>query len=117
MNRVILSTPARLHFGLLDLNGEIGRIDGGVGLALESPHTLIEAEKAEQVTAECGDEPEITQRVVTALDAVREHLGIGGAHINNLMLRREGIELDHFKRLSKYLFLLKGYIFIIVYIL
>ena len=82
MNKVILSTPARLHFGLLDLNGEIGRIDGGVGLALESPHTLIEAEKAEQVTAECGDEPEITQRVVAAMDAVREHLGIGGAHIN-----------------------------------
>jgi len=82
VNRVILSTPARLHFGLLDLNGEIGRIDGGVGLALESPHTLIEAEKAEQVTAECRDEPEITQRVVTAMNAVRKHLGVGGAHIN-----------------------------------
>jgi beta-ribofuranosylaminobenzene 5'-phosphate synthase len=82
LNRVILSTPARLHFGLLDLNGEIGRIDGGVGLALESPHTLIEAEKADRVTAECREEPEIVGRIVNALEAVREHLGIGGAHIN-----------------------------------
>jgi beta-ribofuranosylaminobenzene 5'-phosphate synthase len=82
MERVTLSTPARLHFGLLDLNGEIGRIDGGVGLALESPHTLIEAERAEAMTAECKDEPEITQRVVAAMEAVRSHLGIGGAHIS-----------------------------------
>ncbi len=82
MNKVVLTTPARLHFGLLDLNGEIGRIDGGVGLALESPHTLVEAEKADRITAECGDEPEITERVVTAMEAVRKHFDLGGAHVN-----------------------------------
>lgn len=82
MDRVIVSTPARLHFGLLDLNGEIGRIDGGVGLALESPHTLIEAERADRLSAECSDEPEITGRVVSALEAVRDRLGAGGARIN-----------------------------------
>ncbi len=82
MKRVTLTTPGRLHFGLLDLNGEIGRIDGGVGLALESPHTLIEAEKSDRITAECKDEPQITERIVAALEAVRTHLAIGGAHIN-----------------------------------
>lgn len=82
MKRISLTTPARLHFGLLDLNGEIGRIDGGVGLALESPHTLIEAERADRITAECRDEPEITGRVVAALEKLRLHLGLGGAHIN-----------------------------------
>ena len=30
MKRVVLSTPARLHFGLVDMNGELGRIDGGI---------------------------------------------------------------------------------------
>jgi hypothetical protein len=35
MNRIVIQTPARLHFGLLDLNGSLGRIDGGIGLALE----------------------------------------------------------------------------------
>ncbi|HQO78947.1 MAG TPA: hypothetical protein PLG17_10610 [Thermodesulfobacteriota bacterium] len=29
MNRIVLDSPARLHFGLIDMNGEIGRIDGG----------------------------------------------------------------------------------------
>ena len=48
MESLVISTPARLHFGLIDMNGKIGRIDGGVGLALDSPHTLIEAKKAEK---------------------------------------------------------------------
>ena len=33
MEHIVLNTPSRLHFGLIDMNGEIGRIDGGVGLA------------------------------------------------------------------------------------
>ena len=31
VNRIMLSAPPPLHFGLPDLNGEIGRIDGGEG--------------------------------------------------------------------------------------
>jgi len=33
-----LRTNSRLAFGLIDTNGEIGRVEGGLGLALESPH-------------------------------------------------------------------------------
>jgi len=29
MNRIVLDSPACLHFGLIDMNGEIERIDGG----------------------------------------------------------------------------------------
>ncbi len=32
-----VKTPSRLHFGLIDLNGELGRINGGLGVALENP--------------------------------------------------------------------------------
>ncbi len=35
--QIEVKTPSRLHFGLIDLNGELGRIDGGVGVALEEP--------------------------------------------------------------------------------
>ncbi|MBN1330793.1 MAG: hypothetical protein JXA54_15075 [Candidatus Heimdallarchaeota archaeon] len=38
-----LTTPSRLHFGLIDLNGELGRINGSLGVALENPHWVIEA--------------------------------------------------------------------------
>ena len=67
MDSLVLRTPARLHFGLIDMNGEIGRIDGGVGLALDSPQTLIEAKKSNGITASCMEEPEMVPRIVEAL--------------------------------------------------
>jgi len=35
--RITVQTPSRLHFGLIDLNGELGRINGSFGVALEEP--------------------------------------------------------------------------------
>lgn len=46
---MIIRTPSRVHVTLIDLNGEIGRIDGGVGFALEEPYVKIRAEKADEV--------------------------------------------------------------------
>ena len=72
MDRIKISTPARLHFGLIDMNGERGRIDGGVGLALESPHTIIEAGKAAEIDVQCASEVEFEPRIVEALAVVRD---------------------------------------------
>ncbi len=41
-------TPCRLHITLIDMNAEIGRVDGGAGLTLTSPNVKITAEKAEE---------------------------------------------------------------------
>lgn len=46
MHHVRITTPSRLHFSLLDLNGALGRIDGGFGLAITDPHFQIVAEQA-----------------------------------------------------------------------
>ena len=46
MRHVRITTPSRLHFSLLDLNGALGRIDGGFGLAIADPHFQIVAERA-----------------------------------------------------------------------
>ncbi len=48
--RVKVRTPSRIHITLIDLNGSLGRIDGGVGLALEEPFVEIEADEAESIT-------------------------------------------------------------------
>jgi len=40
--KVIVKTPSRLHFTLIDLNGEAGRVDGGIGVALNYPGVKIE---------------------------------------------------------------------------
>ena len=43
---VFVEAPARLHFGVLDLRGDLGRRFGGVGAAVPSPSLLVEARPA-----------------------------------------------------------------------
>ena len=81
MNRVVIQTPARLHFGLIDMNGELGRIDGGVGLALESPHTTIEATRSESIQAECPCEPGILDRLAATAERVCAHFELPGVRV------------------------------------
>lgn len=49
--RVLVETPSRLHFGLIDLNGSLGRIYGSVGVALNKPKFVLELEKSSRVVA------------------------------------------------------------------
>ena len=46
MPHVKITTPSRLHFSLIDLNGALGRIDGGFGLTIAEPNFQIVAEQA-----------------------------------------------------------------------
>lgn len=39
-----VSAPSRLHFGLIDLTGDQGRIDGGAGVALAHPRIVVRAQ-------------------------------------------------------------------------
>ena len=50
--RVRIKTPSRIHITLIDLNGAIGRIDGGVGLALRNPSVEIIAKEDDEVVVE-----------------------------------------------------------------
>jgi beta-ribofuranosylaminobenzene 5'-phosphate synthase len=47
IRQVTVKTPARLHFGLLDTNGELGRIFGSIGVAIQHPNVELEAQAAE----------------------------------------------------------------------
>lgn len=47
-----ITTPCRLHMTLIDMNGEIGRMDGGAGLTLSSPNVKITAEEADEIQIE-----------------------------------------------------------------
>ncbi|MFW9914540.1 MAG: beta-ribofuranosylaminobenzene 5'-phosphate synthase [Candidatus Thorarchaeota archaeon] len=48
MLQIEIKTPSRLHFGLIDLNGEFGRIDGGVGIALKEPGWHLTISQSDQ---------------------------------------------------------------------
>ena len=84
MEKVLVETPSRLHFGLIDMNGEIGRIDGGVGLALNNPNTKIQVEKADRIHVECESEPQIVERLTASIQNVCENFGFPGASIKVL---------------------------------
>lgn len=48
---VSINTSARLHLGFFDLNGELGRKFGSLGLAISEPSTLIKMRKSHVIEA------------------------------------------------------------------
>jgi len=52
---VFVAAPARLHFGMLDLRGDLGRRFGGMGAAVPEPALLLEARRASRLEAEGPD--------------------------------------------------------------
>jgi beta-ribofuranosylaminobenzene 5'-phosphate synthase len=52
---VFIEAPARLHFGVLDLRGRLGRHFGGLGAAIPCPSLLLEAKPGARLTAEGPD--------------------------------------------------------------
>lgn len=68
MNMINVVSPSRLHLTLIDLNAEIGRVDGGVGITLESPGLEISATEADAVEV-VGDSL-LADRMLKAAKAV-----------------------------------------------
>lgn len=66
MIRVV--SPSRLHLTLIDLNAELGRVDGGAGITLESPGLEISATEAD--TIEVIGSPLLAGRMQKAAQAL-----------------------------------------------
>ncbi|MEW5760760.1 MAG: beta-ribofuranosylaminobenzene 5'-phosphate synthase family protein, partial [Candidatus Thermoplasmatota archaeon] len=47
--KIEIITPSRLHFSLIDLEGSLGRIDGGFGVAINKPRWHIEIEPSKKM--------------------------------------------------------------------
>ena len=74
---LFVEAPARLHFGVLDLRGDLGRSFGGLGAAIPSPSLLIEARRADRLSAEGPD----ADRAIEFAERWQAHQGrTGGAH-------------------------------------
>src|SRR5919112_3521064 len=77
-DNVFVEAPARLHFGVLDLRGTLGRRFGGLGAAIPSPSLLVEVGPSDGVTAEGPD----AERAATFARRFLDHHGIpGGARV------------------------------------
>jgi beta-ribofuranosylaminobenzene 5'-phosphate synthase len=47
--KVYVKTPARLHLGLIDLNGDLGRMFGGLGVGINRPNVILEVQPSERL--------------------------------------------------------------------
>ncbi len=61
--KIEVKTPSRLHFTLIDLNGSLGRIDGGIGVTLDYPNVLIEAEPSKSILVE-GEKKDLAESII-----------------------------------------------------
>ncbi len=75
--RVIVETPSRIHLTLTDLSGASGRVDGGIGIALDHPNVVLEGE----VASDLAVEGEHAHRVEAAARAVMDRFGLPPARL------------------------------------
>lgn len=89
--KVYVKTPARLHLGLIDLRGDLGRAFGGIGLAINKPNVILEAKQSSGLTVVGEDASRARIFAETFLNAYRieagaiisikhtipEHVGLG----------------------------------------
>ena len=76
--RVFVETSARLHFGVLDLRGALGRWFGGLGAAAPAPTLLVSAAASDTVHAD----GEHADRALQFARRILEHYQVrGGAHV------------------------------------
>ncbi len=75
---VFVEAPARLHFGVLDLRGDLGRRFGGIGAAVPAPSLLLEAARASTLRAEG---PDGERALEFARRFLAHHALGGGAHV------------------------------------
>ncbi|KGK98371.1 beta-ribofuranosylaminobenzene 5'-phosphate synthase [Methanococcoides methylutens] len=63
-----IRSPSRLHLSLIDMNAELGRVDGGVGITLDSPNITLSAEKHDGIEITGGSS--LSDRVHAAVEAL-----------------------------------------------
>ncbi len=73
--RLLIEAPSRLHLGLIDMHGGLGRIDGGVGITLEDPKTLLEVTYSPSIQVH-GTDPGSVNVVRDVAARLLSHLSI-----------------------------------------
>ena len=76
--QVFVEAAARLHFGVLDLRGSLGRWFGGIGAAASAPTLLVSARRSDELAAAGQD----AERALRFARRFLDHYGLpGGADV------------------------------------
>ena len=89
--KVIIKTPARLHLGLIDMNGDLGRLFGGLGVGIDHPNVIVEAQNSPNFAIK-GQEVELANSIaqkffsiyrlqpkveINVVKTIPPHIGLG----------------------------------------
>ena len=89
--KVCVKTPARLHLGLVDLNGDLGRMFGGLGVGIDHPNVIVEAQNSPDFAIK-GQESELANSIaqrffytyhlqpkasINVIETIPPHIGLG----------------------------------------
>lgn len=93
MSPIEVSSPARIAVTLLDLNGEMGRVDGTIGFAIDSPRVVVRVSGHHQALPAVPDEQvpallegislaskfgvDAREAVVELVQTIPPHVGLG----------------------------------------
>ena len=61
--KVYVKTPARLHLGLIDMNRELSRVFGGLGIGINYPNVILEASQSNKIKI-IGKRKELSKKYV-----------------------------------------------------
>lgn len=90
MNKeVIVKTPSRLHIGLIDLNGSIGRVDGGLGLVISKPNFTVRVSKGENFYLDVPEQ--YYEQALSAVNLINGHFKFD----NNIKVKFDDIIPPH----------------------
>lgn len=81
--KVLVTTSSRLHMGFFDLNGNLGRRFGSIGLSLKAPATRLVVTPADNIsTSGSISAPATFQRASDIAEQIMQALSLtGGVHI------------------------------------
>ena len=91
---VVVETAARLHFGVLDLRGSLGRWFGGIGAAAPGPTLRVTARPARELRVDGED----AERALEFAERFQRHYNLNAAvhvHIERALPHTEPLGLRH----------------------
>jgi beta-ribofuranosylaminobenzene 5'-phosphate synthase len=90
VSKVVVETAARLHFGVLDLRGSLGRWFGGIGAAAPGPTLRVLARPAHELRVDGED----AERALEFAQRFQRHFALNAAvhvHVERALPRHKGL--------------------------
>jgi beta-ribofuranosylaminobenzene 5'-phosphate synthase len=88
--KVYVKTPARLHFGLIDMNGDMGRFFGGLGVAIDRPNVVLEAQISESFSVTGEKSKQVTSLAKRFLETYRRNADVS-IHVEQTIPEHSGL--------------------------